>query len=203
MESQRGQKAQGVTAGAQSHGKWQITTLMSAIYHLFPVFSLPFSCFQPFFPLSPVNDMTTLSPTTTNQQWTRMIKVKKQVTWDNWIRVCVQRAKQLPRKIREPDGEKEREVVSDLTVSLCITSSLHRSTCKTLCNCVTIGSDQKSHWITTSLSDLHLSHCIIASVRPAKVSLYHCPTCKRLSVSPHHFQTSLCHCLANTANISL
>lgn len=52
MESQRGQKAQGVTAGAQSHGKWQITTLMSAIYHLFPIFSLPFSHFRSFFPLS-------------------------------------------------------------------------------------------------------------------------------------------------------
>lgn len=52
MESQRGQKAQGVTAGAQSHGKWQITTLMSAIYHLFPLFSLPFPHSCSFFPLS-------------------------------------------------------------------------------------------------------------------------------------------------------
>lgn len=52
MESQRGQKAQGVTAGAQSHGKWQITTLMSAIHHLFPLFSLHFSHSHSFFPLS-------------------------------------------------------------------------------------------------------------------------------------------------------
>lgn len=52
MESQRGQKAQGVTAGAQSHGKWQITTLMSAIYHLFPLFSLPFSHTHSFFLLA-------------------------------------------------------------------------------------------------------------------------------------------------------
>ncbi len=39
--SQRGQKAQEETAGAQSDGKWQITALMRAIHHFSQTLSLP------------------------------------------------------------------------------------------------------------------------------------------------------------------
>lgn len=147
--------------------------------------------------------MTTLNSTTTNQQWTRMIKLKKQVTWDNWKQVYFQWLNSCQGKWDKQREIKRRE--TKIWLHHCIPTSPRSYITASLHDRVPTSSRP---YITASLhphvptSPRSLHHRVPTSPRPYITASIH--DCHCITVPLHYYQTSLCHCIANsTANISL